>query len=159
MFVSLLQHALCSLAGTRFATPHAQKFGSVFEGPGRRIKRFHTSLFKPGGPQRENACGRLILGIRLRSCNVKNGAVTCTHLRYDQTACGGWVGYVAIDDVDATAAQIGRLGGASFVPPTDSNIGRISVVADPQKAAFALVKEPAYGQRKPGRLDEQGRAD
>jgi predicted enzyme related to lactoylglutathione lyase len=68
-----------------------------------------------------------------------------------------WVGYVAVDDMDATAAQIRRLGGAIFVPPTDSNIGRISVVADPQKATFALVKEPAYGQREPGRLDEPGR--
>jgi len=68
-----------------------------------------------------------------------------------------WLGYVAVDDMDATAAQIRRLGGAIFVPPTDSNIGRISVVADPQKATFALVKEPAYGQRKPGRLDEPGR--
>jgi predicted enzyme related to lactoylglutathione lyase len=68
-----------------------------------------------------------------------------------------WVGYVSVDDMDATAAQIRRLGGAIFVPPTDSNIGRISVVADPQKATFALVKEPAYGQRKPGRLDEPGR--
>ena len=68
-----------------------------------------------------------------------------------------WVGYVSVDDMDATAAQIRRLGGAIFVPPTDSNIGRISVVADPQKATFALVKEPAYGKRKPGRLDEPRR--
>ena len=68
-----------------------------------------------------------------------------------------WVGYVAVNDMDATAAQIRRLGGAILVPPTDSNIGRISVVADPQKATFALVKEPAYGQRKPDRLDEPGR--
>ena len=67
-----------------------------------------------------------------------------------------WVGYVAVDDMDATAAQISRLGGAIFVPPTNSNIGRISIVADPQKATFALVTEPAYGERKPGGLDEPG---
>jgi uncharacterized protein len=68
-----------------------------------------------------------------------------------------WVGYVAVEDIDATAAQIGRFGGAVLVPPTDSNIGRISVVADPQKATFALVKEPAYGPPNPDKLDEPGR--
>jgi uncharacterized protein len=68
-----------------------------------------------------------------------------------------WVGYVSVDDMDATAAQIRRLGGAILVPPTDSNIGRISIVADPQKANFALVKEPAYGQQKPDGLDQPGR--
>ena len=68
-----------------------------------------------------------------------------------------WVGYVAVDDMDATAAQIMRLGGAVLLPPTDSNIGRVSVVADPQKATFALVSGLTYGQRQPGGLDELGR--
>ena len=68
-----------------------------------------------------------------------------------------WVGYVAVDDMDATAAQIRRLGGTILVPPTDSNIGRISVVADPQKATFALVTGLTYGQRHPSGLDEPGR--
>jgi predicted enzyme related to lactoylglutathione lyase len=43
------------------------------------------------------------------------------------------------------------------VPPTDSNIGRISIVADPQKATFALIQKPPFGGRKPGELDEPGR--
>jgi uncharacterized protein len=68
-----------------------------------------------------------------------------------------WVGYVAVDDMDATAAQIRRLGGAVLLPPTDSNIGRISVVADPQKATFALVTGLTYGQPQPGGLDQPGR--
>jgi predicted enzyme related to lactoylglutathione lyase len=51
-----------------------------------------------------------------------------------------WVGYVGVDDVDQTADRIKRLGGAVYVPPTDSNIGRISVVADPQTATLAVVK-------------------
>ena len=67
-----------------------------------------------------------------------------------------WIGYVATDDVDAAAANIRRLGGTILVPPTDSNIGRISIVADPQTATFALVTGLAYGQRKPGALDEPG---
>ncbi|RZN20697.1 glyoxalase [Bradyrhizobium sp. Leo121] len=68
-----------------------------------------------------------------------------------------WVGYVAVDDIDATTTQIGRLGGAVLLPPTGSNIGRVSVVADPQKATFALVTGLTYGQRQPVGLDELGR--
>ncbi|WP_439373597.1 VOC family protein [Bradyrhizobium sp. DASA03120] len=68
-----------------------------------------------------------------------------------------WVGYVAVDDLDAKAAQVHRLGGAVLVSPTDSNIGRISVVADPEGATFALVTELAYGQQQPGKLNEPGR--
>ncbi len=68
-----------------------------------------------------------------------------------------WVGYVAVDDIDAKASQIRRRGGAVLLPPTDSNIGRVSVVADPQKANFALVSGLTYGPRQPGGLDELGR--
>jgi predicted enzyme related to lactoylglutathione lyase len=68
-----------------------------------------------------------------------------------------WVGYVAVDDVDATATQIRRRGGKVLLPPTDSNIGRVSVVADPQKATFALVSGLTHGQRQPDGLDELGR--
>lgn len=68
-----------------------------------------------------------------------------------------WVGYVTVDDTDATVVQIRRLGGGVLVPPTDSNIGRISVVADPQKATFALVTGLTYGQRQPSGPDEPGR--
>ena len=68
-----------------------------------------------------------------------------------------WMGYVAVDDMDAVATQIRRLGGAILLPPTDTNIGRVSVVADPQKATFALVTGLTYGQRQPGALDEPAR--
>jgi predicted enzyme related to lactoylglutathione lyase len=67
-----------------------------------------------------------------------------------------WLGYVAVDDVDARTAQIRRLGGAILVSPTDSNIGRISVVADPQGATFALVTGPTYGQSQPSGSNEPG---
>lgn len=68
-----------------------------------------------------------------------------------------WLGYVAVDDMDATIAQIRPLGGAILVSPTDSNIGRIAVVADPQGATFALVTGLTYGQSQPGGTDEPGR--
>ena len=68
-----------------------------------------------------------------------------------------WLGYVSVDDMDARASQIRRLGGAILVSPTDSNIGRIAVVADPQGATFALVTGLTYGQSQPSGLDQPGR--
>jgi uncharacterized protein len=50
-----------------------------------------------------------------------------------------WVGYVAVDDIDARVERLKQLGGSVFVPPTDSNIGRVSIVADPQTADFGMV--------------------
>jgi predicted enzyme related to lactoylglutathione lyase len=67
-----------------------------------------------------------------------------------------WVGYVAVDDVDARAERIKQLGGAIYVPPTDTNIGRIAVVADPQTATLALVKGLKLGQRQQADPDEPG---
>src|ERR1700712_1284921 len=51
-----------------------------------------------------------------------------------------WMGYIAVASADATAERIKRLGGTVYGPPTDSNIGRVSVVADPQTATFGLVE-------------------
>src|SRR6266567_2602774 len=68
-----------------------------------------------------------------------------------------WVGYVAVEDVDASAERIKRLGGAIYVPPTDSNIGRIAVVTDPQTATFALVEGLRHGQVESGDIGEAGR--
>ena len=67
-----------------------------------------------------------------------------------------WVGYVAVDDVNQTADQIRHLGGTVYVPPTDSNIGRISVVADPQTATLALVEGLKPGPRQPAERSAPG---
>ena len=50
------------------------------------------------------------------------------------------MGYVGVADVPAAADRIKRLGGAVYVPPTDTNIGRISVVADPRTATFGVIE-------------------
>jgi uncharacterized protein len=60
-----------------------------------------------------------------------------------------WIGYVGVDDVDATADRITRLGGTVHVPPTDaSDISRFSIFADPQTTRLALFKwlKPGQGQ-------------
>ena len=68
-----------------------------------------------------------------------------------------WIGYVGVGDVDATAELIKRLGGAVHVPPTDvPNIGRLSVVADPQTATLALVKWLQPGEQQTAELGKPG---
>jgi len=61
-----------------------------------------------------------------------------------------WAGYVAVEDVDGVVDQLKHLGGTVYVPPTDSNIGRLAVVADPQTASLALIKGLKYGNLDAG---------
>jgi predicted enzyme related to lactoylglutathione lyase len=61
-----------------------------------------------------------------------------------------WMGYVAVEDVDGVVGLLERLGGTVYVPPTDSNIGRLAVIADPQSATLALVEGLKYGDAPPG---------
>jgi len=69
-----------------------------------------------------------------------------------------WIGYVGVNDVDATADRIKRLGGAVHVPPTDiPDISRFSVVADPQMATLVLVKWLKPGQQQPAEPGKLGR--
>jgi len=68
-----------------------------------------------------------------------------------------WVGYVAVDDVDATAERIKRLGGAVQVPPMDvADISRFVIFADPQTARLALFKWLKPGQEQPAALGALG---
>jgi predicted enzyme related to lactoylglutathione lyase len=60
-----------------------------------------------------------------------------------------WSGYIAVDDVDAATDRVKTLGGRVHVPPRDiPNVGRFSVVADPQMAAFMLFRA-SPGQDQP----------
>jgi predicted enzyme related to lactoylglutathione lyase len=68
-----------------------------------------------------------------------------------------WIGYVGVDDVDATADRITRLGGTVHVPPTDvSDISRFSIFADPQTTRLALFKWLKPGQGQPTEPDARG---
>lgn len=69
-----------------------------------------------------------------------------------------WIGYVGVNDVDAAADRLKQLGGALHVPPTDvPNVGRFSVVTDPQMATLALFKWLKPGQEQPAALGTRGR--
>lgn len=51
-----------------------------------------------------------------------------------------WVGYLAVDDVDAAVAAIGADGGLVLMPPMDLPVGRMALVTDPQGAPFYVMK-------------------
>lgn len=52
-----------------------------------------------------------------------------------------WLGYIAVNDCDATAEKATSLGGKVKNPPTDiPNVGRFAVIQDPQGAVFATIK-------------------
>ncbi|HZC57051.1 MAG TPA: VOC family protein [Xanthobacteraceae bacterium] len=83
------------------------------------------------------------------------------HLPEDARRTGAqprWLGYVGVDDVDATARRILQLGGAVHLPPADiPDVGRFSVVADPQAATLALIRWLSPGQPPQDALDKPGR--
>jgi hypothetical protein len=57
-----------------------------------------------------------------------------------------WLAYFIVSDCDASAAEAKKLGANLYMPPTDfEDVGRISVMADPQGAAFAIFKAAARG--------------
>jgi uncharacterized protein len=52
-----------------------------------------------------------------------------------------WLPYFAVEDCDATVAQVQSLGGRVFVPSMDiEKVGRFAVVSDPQGAPFAVIR-------------------
>jgi predicted enzyme related to lactoylglutathione lyase len=60
-----------------------------------------------------------------------------------------WLGYVGVDDVDATVARIEAKGGTVRVPAFDIEVGRIAMVADPQGNPFYVMKPiPPAGEDK-----------
>jgi uncharacterized protein len=53
----------------------------------------------------------------------------------------GWMGYVAVPDVDAWSDRVIQAGGQVMRPASDiPGVGRFAVVADPHGAAFVLFK-------------------
>ncbi len=52
-----------------------------------------------------------------------------------------WATYIAVDNADDTVAKITANGGSVRVPPFDApGVGRMSMVADPSGADFAIIQ-------------------
>jgi predicted enzyme related to lactoylglutathione lyase len=64
-----------------------------------------------------------------------------------------WVGYVAVDDVDAAVAAVKKSGGQVYVQETIPNVGTFAVCADGQGAVFAPFHHTGRGSDQPERDD------
>ena len=70
----------------------------------------------------------------------------------------GWLGYVGVADVDAATEKATSLGATVYVEPRDiPEVGRFSVIADPQGAVVALFGSdseppPSPGMATPGQI-------
>ena len=70
------------------------------------------------------------------------GIPPASHHRFGTPA--HWLAYFNVSDCDATADEARQLGARIYMPPTDfEDVGRISVMADPQGATFATFKAAA----------------
>jgi predicted enzyme related to lactoylglutathione lyase len=58
-----------------------------------------------------------------------------------------WLGYIAVEDVDATIAQVEAKGGKAHMAATDiPGVGRIAMVADPQaNPYYVMTPQPPAG--------------
>jgi predicted enzyme related to lactoylglutathione lyase len=62
----------------------------------------------------------------------------------------GWLVYVGVEDVDASAKKLSELGGTIMVPPTTvPDMLRFACGMDPQGAAFGLLKGIGPGSERP----------
>lgn len=69
----------------------------------------------------------------------------------------GWLGYVAVADVDATVAAFERHGGSTVVPATDiPGVGRFAIVKDPDGASLAVMNPNSDETWKPDAMGRTG---
>src|SRR5579859_8193407 len=107
-------------------------------------KNFYTSLFgwgvvdSPMGPNDFYSMFKL---------EGRDTGAACT-LRKEQLEQGvppHWMLYVAVQNVDETAAKAGQLGGKVLAPPFDVfDVGRMAVVQDPTGAIFCVWQAKSH---------------
>ncbi len=73
-------------------------------------------------------------------------------------APSAWVGYIEVEDVDATVARSEKMGGTVVVPAMDipGDVGRIAFLNDPQGATFALYRSGKSHSDWEPRKDQAG---
>jgi predicted enzyme related to lactoylglutathione lyase len=97
----------------------------------------------PGGGMRYNEIvvgGRHVGGMYSMSemCGGENAAEGEGAQQHEMPP--HWRSYVAVDDVDASAAKTVELGGKVCVPPMDiPSVGRFCVISDPAGAVISLI--------------------
>ncbi len=69
-----------------------------------------------------------------------------------------WLGYIGVDDVDASVASVTQGGGLVLVPAFDiPDIGRIAMVTDPQGVPFYVMRGAVEGTSEAYSPDKVGR--
>jgi len=96
-----------------------------------------------------------VFGWTTKDSSMPGGAYTLIEVNGQQTggvmalspemlaggARPGWLGYIAVDDVDAKAAALKAAGGTVIRPPFEiPGVIRFAIVADPHGAVFAIFK-------------------
>lgn len=73
-------------------------------------------------------------------------------------APSAWVGYIEVEDVDATVARSDKMGATTLLAPMDipGGVGRIAFLDDPQGATFALYRSGATHSDWAPRKDQAG---
>lgn len=62
-----------------------------------------------------------------------------------------WLGYIGVEDLDASFAKVQAQGGKAMHPPVEiPNVGRFATVADPQGAVFAIFQPQGEMSAKSG---------
>ena len=69
------------------------------------------------------------------------GAMQITDDMAQHGAKPTWLGYILVADADQSVAAIEQAGGKTYMPAFDiPDVGRVAMVADPQGAAFYVMK-------------------
>ncbi len=72
--------------------------------------------------------GTIVGGMMLKNGNVPDDVIPC------------WDPYITVDDVEASAKRVKKLGGEVILPPTDiPKVGRFCVIKDPQGISLNLI--------------------
>jgi predicted enzyme related to lactoylglutathione lyase len=115
---------------------------------------FHWNEMVTTDLRRSKAFYGKLVGWKTQAMKMPGGTYTLL-LTGDGTPAGGmykmpaegkkkmpdqWLPYVAVDDVDAAAARVKKLGGKVMKPPFDiEGVGRICIIVDPGGAGLGLI--------------------
>jgi predicted enzyme related to lactoylglutathione lyase len=123
------------------ATPGASRVGDfvwqdLITEDAEKSRAFYEQLF--GWKfERTTRLGRpYLIG---RSGSTPVGGIAQVERRQPDEPIAQWISFLAVADVDATAARVTGSGGQMLVAPTAVNTSRAAIAVDPQGAAVGLV--------------------
>ncbi len=102
-----------------------------------RAKQFYREVFGWNG-QTSDAQGMVYTEWKLGDETV--GGMMEMGEQFPAEVPPHWLVYFAVDDCDGSVAKAGQLGASVLSPAMDIPVGRFAVLADPQGAAFGLIK-------------------